>query len=368
VGKRAFLIALSFLVSAAFCEGLLRLLWTNPYRSELPEQVISLRMQHALRTLPVDRSQVYPDSPTALLRTDERAYILPSHQFEQPDVTIAFIGGSTTECAAVTEELRFPALVSTLLKERGLRVNTLNAGYSGNTTHDAVNLLFNHVVEDRPNVVVLMEAANDIGVYGAEQSYASRGGAPLRAGTALRWAMQAASSRLSLIGALRSYLTLGPVEMTAENGAFRERKKMKVSPEAYVQRLHVFVRMARAFGIEPVLMTQPAIGMRTALTPDWIDTGSQSTFNDEIRKVAAEENVVLIDLARHLAENVPDWQEPLKVFYDGVHVNDEGSRIYAKHIADRLLDTVLRRSGTLGDHDEEAPLAAPAQDGTRLDH
>lgn len=367
MGKRAFLIALSFLVSAAFCEGVLRLVWTNPYRSEVPEQVIQLRMQHALRTLPVDRSQVYPDSPTALLRTDERAYILPSHQFEKPDVTIAFLGGSTTESAAVDEALRFPALVSTLLQERGLRANTLNAGYSGNTTQDAINLLLNHVVEDRPDVVVLMEAANDIGVFWQDQSYASRGGEPLRARTAARWAMQAASARLSLFGALRSYLTLAPVEMTGEGSAFRERKQVKVSPEAYGRRLRAFVRMARAFDIQPVLMTQPAVGMRTALTPDWIDTGSQSTFNDEMRKVAAEEVVVLIDLARYLAENVADWEVPLKVFYDGVHVNDEGSRIYAAHISERLLDTVLRRSGTLGDHDEEAPLAAPAQDGPGLD-
>jgi lysophospholipase L1-like esterase len=226
----------------------------------------------------------------------------------------------------------------------------------------------NHVVEDHPDVVVLMEAANDIGVYSEEQSYRSRGGAPLRASTALRWALQALSSRLSLFGALRSYLTLAPVKMTAEDGVFRERRKVKVAPDAYVQRLRAFVRMARAFGIEPVLMTQPAIDMRTELTPGWVDTGSQAAFNDELRRVAAEEGVVLIDLARYLVENVPGWDEPLKVFYDGVHVNDEGSRIYAAHITERLLDTVLRRSGALGDHDEEAPLAAPAQDGPRLDH
>ena len=134
-----------------------------------------------------------------------------------------------------------------------------------------------------------------------------------------------------------------------------------------MRRLRAFVRVARALEIEPVLMTQPAVGVRTALTPQWIDSGNQAAFTEAMRSVAAEEGVVLIDLARHIAEEVEGWNEPMKVFYDGVHVNDDGSRIYATYITRRLLDTVLSGSRPLGDHDEEAPLAAPAQDRPGLD-
>jgi lysophospholipase L1-like esterase len=344
-GRRALLIALSLFVSLAISEAVLRVFWTNPYRSEVPETVVRLRMQHALRSLPVDRSAVYPDRPIAQLRTDERGYILPSHQFERPQKTIVFLGGSTTECAAVTEDQRFPALVSKLLEERGgLRVNTLNGGLSGNTTHDELNLLLNHVIADKPDIAVLMEAANDIGVMWQEHSYRSRMDEPLSRKLAFRWALQAASSRLSLFGALRSYVTLAALKTSkAEGGAFPEREKVTVPSAEFEQRLRAFARLTRAFGIEPVLMTQPAVGIRTALTPDWIDTGNQATFNEVVRKVALDEQVVLVDLERRV-QATQGWDQPMNLFYDGVHVTDAGSQLYADEIAKRLLATLLQRA------------------------
>ncbi len=369
MARRALLITLSFLVSTAFCEGLLRLLWTNPYRHELAERVVPLRMHHGLRALPVDRHNIFPDSPTVLLRTDKRSYILPSRRFEKPDATIVFLGGSTTECAAVDEELRFPALVSRLLEEKGLRVDTLNAGLSGNTTHDALNLLLNHVNEDRPDVAVLMEAANDVGVLLQDGSYRSRSGGVVNTATALRWPLQLASSKLSLVGALRSYLMLGTsLELPDVHDPEAQKELPPAPPEEYVKRLRAFVALCRAFGIEPVLMTQPSVATRTPLTPRWVTARNQATFNDEMRRVAKEEDVVLIDLARHLKDDVADWEQPMKVFYDGIHVTAEGSRVYAEYITQRLLETALREreSRALRDHDEKPALAAPAQDGAGL--
>ena len=46
----------------------------------------------------------------------------------------------------------------------------------------------------------------------------------------------------------------------------------------------------------------------------------------------------MIDIVRELHESVPDWQQPMKVLYDGMHVTDDGSRIYADIIARNLLD------------------------------
>ena len=63
-----------------------------------------------------------------------------------------------------------------LLAEQGLKVNTLNAGRSGNTLHDSLNILLNHVMDDRPDFVVLMEASNDIGVLVKDGNYRSRTG------------------------------------------------------------------------------------------------------------------------------------------------------------------------------------------------
>ena len=103
-----------------------------------------------------------------------------------------------------------------------------------------------------------------------------------------------------------------------------------------------------------------------------MDPRNQEIFNGIVRTVAAEEDVVIIDLARHVAENVEGWNEPMKIFYDGIHVTELGSRTYAEHIVDRLLETILSKRnarpgdakvGTwqrdllpLADDDEEAPL------------
>src|SRR5262249_24412333 len=122
-----------------------------------------------------------------------------------------------------------------------------------------------------------------------------------------------------------------------------ERKEEQVPYKEYEKRLRAFIGVARAFNIEPVLMTQPIAKIHNALTPDWPDPRNQEVFNYTIRKVGVEEGVVVIDLARHLIENVGDWNQPMKIFYDRVHVNDRGSEVYAEYIAEHLLSEVLAR-------------------------
>lgn len=334
------LIALGALAaSLVVCEAGLRALWANPYRDARSDHVVRLRMYQPGTDMPVDRTSIDPGLRPSRLRTDERSYILPSRRFEDPDATLAFLGGSTTACVAVAEDLRFPALVSTLLERRGLRVNTLNAARSGSTSHDSLNVLLNHVVEDRPDAVVIMHGWNDVGVLGAEGSYRSRVGGPLGFRAVARWALHEASFRSSLAGLLRSaieaYLTraAGP----AEAGRVR-RQQQRIAGEEFTSRLRALVGVARAFDIRPVLMTQPALGARIELTPDWVDARNQERFNDLVRDVARDEGVRLIDLARHLAER---GGNPSEIFYDGVHATDQGSRIYAEYIALRLVDLGL---------------------------
>ncbi len=125
--------------------------------------------------------------------------------------------------------------------------------------------------------------------------------------------------------------------------------------------LRAYVHVARAFGIEPVLMTQPLASVRTPLTPDWADPVNQEIFNHEIRRVAAGEGVVLIDLVRYLFDHVAGWDQPMKILYDGLHVNNFGSRVYAEHISERLAETVLAH--LLTTESAASPPAGDAGDG-----
>ena len=239
----------------------LRAAWVNPYRNEGQERVLRLRMYQPGKDMPVDRTSIAPALPPSRIRTDERSFILPARRFAQPDATIAFLGGSTTACVAVAEELRFPALVSTLLESRGLRVNTLNAARSGATSHDSLNVVLNHLAQERPDVMLMMHGWNDVGVLALDGSYRSRLARPMSFRSVLRWGVHEASFRSSLGGLLRTAiedrLTRGA--RPTEAGRVR-RQQRRVEVLEFSRRLRAFVALARAFDIRPVLMTQPALG------------------------------------------------------------------------------------------------------------
>ena len=70
-------------------------------------------------------------SGTFRIEADNEGFISPSFVHEDADLTILFLGGSTTECLYVEESLRFPYLVGRLLETDGKRVNSINGGRSG---------------------------------------------------------------------------------------------------------------------------------------------------------------------------------------------------------------------------------------------
>jgi len=252
------------------------------------------------------------------------------------------LGGSTTECMAVDEPLRFPALVSSLLAERGLKVNTLNAGVSGNTLHDSINILVNHVVEDHPDYVVVMNVVNDVGLLDSKGDYRSRMAHPLGWSQFAEAARSELSRRSALMGLLRQVksgiksslkIQVNDIQIEWRNNPGRAEN---IAADQYRAQLRAFVGAAQGLGIQPILMTEPLSGARNSMTPDWADMGAQDRFNAIVRQVGAETHTPVFDLAQHLQDHVPQWDELGKVFYDGMHVNDAGSLVYATFIADQL--------------------------------
>ncbi|MDH3691111.1 MAG: SGNH/GDSL hydrolase family protein [Gammaproteobacteria bacterium] len=326
-------------IAVTLVEVGLHILWHNPYRNESPDHLVKLRMHHPESDRVLDRSVIDTDNARVRLRTDKRSYILPSFQYSDPDATVAFLGGSTTECSIVEEELRFPALVSRLLKADGLNVNTLNAARSGNTVHDSLNVFINHVSFDSPDVVVLMHASNDIGILSHARDYRSRTGHPVSTRDLAKWAAQMASQKFYFFALIRHVATT-----TRAQGGQVDRTDWRYSQQpfddelarAFRQKLLAFVQVSRALEIEPVLMTQPFSGSTNALTPDWLNGTAQDQFNIIIREVGKDQRVLVIDLVEYLQQNVPDWDEPMAVFYDAIHVTDRGSQLYATHISSKL--------------------------------
>ncbi|MDO9084096.1 MAG: hypothetical protein Q7U56_12530, partial [Humidesulfovibrio sp.] len=76
------------------------------------------------------------------LRVDKDGYIIPSRVHEKADLSIVFLGGSTTECHYMNEEERFPYIVGRRLEQMtGLRINSYNSGMAGNNSLHSVFLL-----------------------------------------------------------------------------------------------------------------------------------------------------------------------------------------------------------------------------------
>lgn len=337
---------LAGLVVLGIGELVLRVTWHNPYASERADHVVKLRVQHAGTDHRIDREAIDPELPTVRLRSDARGYMLPSRQYENPDVTLAFFGGSTTACSAVQEDLRFPAHVATLLAQRGIRANVLNASRAKNSLHDSINILVNQVVYDRPDIAVVMHATNDLSLLQREDGYRLRSGGPVIAASLARWTIQLGSSRLFLVAFARDahgtpvYRKDGFEAMQRKNAP----RNANSHPEPFRVRLESFVDVARHFGIEPVLLTQPISSSRPASLDDRAQMGNHDIFNQVIREVADRRGVTLVDLVEYLRENVRRWDQPTTVFYDGMHLNDDGSVHYAEAIAERVAPLVGART------------------------
>lgn len=303
-------------------------------------------------------------------RFDEDGFLMPSKVFENPDRKIFFLGGSTTYCEYVDEETRFPVLAARLISEKtGLKVNGYNGGMSFNNSLHSINTLINKVIPHSPDVVVMMHAVNDAFTLSVYETYwdpnsqnvanliempkpASGARAIVRgfrdiAFPNLYQVVQKAVSNLKQGDS-------GPA--IAEEDLGHQFKGEKFYTEKFRRNLCLFVAICRESGIEPVLMTQ---ANRLTESPDTAvanyirflqgvgEYGNpagrghylpltygqyaalEHAFNETIRQVGAEKNVLVIDLEK----SVPPSKE---FMYDPFHYTGKGSELIAEIIAGKL--------------------------------
>ena len=304
--------------------------------------------------------------------TDADGFINPSRVHRHPDLTVVFLGGSTTACYYVDEKVRFPYLAGRLLEQdTKLKVNSFNSGVGGNFSLHSLDILLNKVFPMHPNIVVMMHNVNDLTVLMFAHSYWSqdfKGG-----NTAPIVVLKKRYIDLRLI---EEYLiphvynglktlerkirrTLKPKQARKQEDELRDfrGKKLVIDQAKLLQQftmsLQLFINMCKARNITPVLMTManrlkekpdPLIDRLTAgLERDQGITYKEyktifDLFNEAIRQTAAKNGVTLIDLAKV----VPQKREYM---YDIVHFNDKGSKFAARVIADGLLPLITAQTG-----------------------
>jgi lysophospholipase L1-like esterase len=290
------------------------------------------------------------------IRVDSNGFIMPSRKYPQPDLSLVFLGGSTTECMFVDEENRFPCVVGAILeRETGKKINSYNGAMSGINTLNCIDILVNKVIPLKPRVVVFMENINDLSTLLYEGTY---------------WNKNTARSpietlpKTKLVGKLLKEIcipnlnyayknlksSLSPDE--ADEFAPARGKKLQVDKarlnREFAMNLQIIVDICKARGIVPVFMTQ---ANRITAQPDRVvaayvgrfgqDAGLSykdfkeiyDSFNETIRRIGRDNQVMVIDLA---VEVPPDKT----YLYDMVHFNDTGSKFAAGIIAAKLKNIV----------------------------
>jgi lysophospholipase L1-like esterase len=300
------------------------------------------------------------------LRVDRQGFIMPSKIHDHPDLTLAFLGGSTTECTYVDEDQRFPYLAGRLIEQQTqLKVNSYNAGRSGNNTLHCLNILLNKVVNLQPDIVILMENINDLAILMYEKTYWNTN--PTRSPIQERLPTfktvgQDLRQTFYLVRDLTfPYLTRELKKIFAFAAKTKEDEfhgvrgqKITIDQDLLAREfslnLKSFISLCRARGITPVLMTQAS---RLTDHPDPLiqklmgnlEAGQGITYaefkgafdrlNQAIREVGAKNQVLVIDLARE----IPPVKENI---CDVAHFTDHGSRLVATRIAADLTPLITR--------------------------
>jgi hypothetical protein len=283
-----------------------------------------------------------------LFRTDENGFIYPSKIHDHPDISIVFIGGSTTECRFMEEQGRFPFLTGRLIEQKiGKKCNAYNQGVSGNSTMHSNDLLLNKIVPMKPDIIVLMEDINDAITLMYEGTYwndnPSRSLIVVNPGTLHSFFKNLKNLLFpNLYARIVQVINAGPDEFARLRG-----KKLVVNENAVSEQfsnsIQTFVSIARIWGIKPVLMTQsnrltehPEASFENQMREvesvgikyqDLRRTFNQ--FNNNIREIGKKNNLLVVDL---------DSLVPKKstYMYDCVHLTDSGSVFVANKIADEI--------------------------------
>ena len=335
------------------------------FNYNLPNRAIALReyRPYMKELLQAGKKEVYYDTLVPkhyLLRIDSDGFIMPSKKYSDPDISMVFLGASTTECRFVEEENRFPYLTGLLLERKlGIKINSYNAARSGNHSLHSLDILLNKVVPIKPAFAIMMHNINDISILLYEKSYWNKN----KSRSVIfdmndeivsnffrimrdRWIPNLSAEMRNFDRSIRS---LWKSDSKANDEFATARGKPIVVDksgmvEQFEMNLQSFIYLCKARNIIPVIMTMSS---RFKEKPDKIvadvfkDSGVDygqfkdifDIFNESIRKKAKENNIMVIDLAK----KIPQEKEFL---YDIVHHNDTGSIKSAEIISEQLAPLV----------------------------
>lgn len=275
---------------------------------------------------------------------------------------VAFIGGSTTECAYIDDKSTWPAVTADLVQAHtpGQIVEGLNFGVSGSNTRDHLALWQQYALPFQPDVLVIMAGINDL-ILHISPDYN-----PLRQDersllTAADWfidrnildSVQLMRGLFFWKGGHLRWGDRGPeVAYRLAPGAAERRKRYQALPlrrlqpqdhlpyPEFEQNLRSLIGSAIANDVAVILVTQSWMysdqmreaDLRKFWSAEKIFKYSQADldqalrkFNEVTKKIGRELQVPLVDLGEKLPRISP-------YFYDEMHFSGAGAKQVAQLI------------------------------------
>lgn len=337
------IIILSLVFVFLMSEIFLRVKWSNYWKNSGRVIVLKELVPKGYRVY--SRKGLFKKGGYVTIEADEDGFLMPNRieKKEKREITVTFLGASTTQCFWVNGLLRFPYLVAkNISDDLNISVKVLNAASSGSTSQHSLNVLLNKVVKYEPEIILMMHAVNDADVLMELGDYKN---VIKNHDTSF---LEYFSAKIYLLGFLRHLRAQNMVEKQhrtiAENSMQKmgETNYMMLDSEAlekglskFSARLKIFVHMTRDIGAIPILMTQPYYEKidyeltekekRTFLGGvNYLDH-----FNKRIREICESEKCYLVDLANELGRDAV-------YFYDNIHYTEEGSQEVSKIISRHL--------------------------------
>jgi len=298
----------------------------------------------------------------------------PELPWEGRSIITFAVGGSTTECYYLGDDLDWPTRLGGKLSSvfPGFWIN--NAGLDGHSTYGHRLLLEQRLLRLEADVILFLVGTNDIGRDDLEAYDATDMQAAPRKRAASRFTMVARHSALLSL-ALNIWRSqearsrgLGHEVLdltTTPTLPFREEavRRLLAGHESrflpdYRRRLEALIRDTEQAGALPVLMTQPALfgpvvddvtGVdlgEFAIRDHFWNTGRRwngamawrmyERYNDVVRAVGRERGVPVIDLATLLPKSS-------RLYYDSLHFTARGARVVADIVARELCPILADR-------------------------
>lgn len=278
-----------------------------------------------------------PEKKKVKIRTDKDGLLLPSKVHSNADKEVFFIGASTILTLTIEEKKRLPYLTGRILESSlGQKINSYNAAAGSASSFHGMNILINKVLPYEPDYLVFMYNTTDLtdlivsDIKYWNNNYKTVSGAGII--DILRELKDSMFPNIYYVLKNTLNFNIGSFINNLFNSNQKVERKVRTfkdfnyvkSKERFIKNLKVIINICKAYGIKPVIMTEPysvkgandSKILKSRGVEDYL--AIHAKFNNIIRELATKEDIILVDLAEQMTFNgnenlfVGEWHFSLK--------------------------------------------------------